>query len=131
MRMSLISRGLVALIGLLSLLSVYQHWFAVESLEQARGIKAIGAIGAANIRADIGGLFLAIGAFALIAAWKRDTNWLLATWLLPALALLGRFVSASIDGLSPRVIEPMVIEAIVLAILGAIYLYWKKVPEGL
>lgn len=129
--MSRISRGLVTLIGLLSLLSVYQHWFAVESLSEARGINAIGAIGAANIRADIGGLFLAIGLFALIAAWKRDTNWLLATWLLPALALLGRFVSASIDGLSPRVIEPILVEIIVLATLGAIYLYWKKVPEGL
>jgi hypothetical protein len=129
--MSLITRGLVALIGMLSLLSVYQHWFVVESLEQARGIKTIGAIGAANIRADIGGLFLAIVVFALIAAWKRDTNWLLATWLLPALALLGRFVSASIDGFSPRVLEPIVVEALVLAILGAIYLYWKKVPEGL
>jgi hypothetical protein len=129
--MSLITRGLVALIGMLSLLSVYQHWFVVESLEQARGIKAIGAIGAANIRADIGGLFLAIGLFALIAAFKRDATWLLATLLLPALALTGRFVSAAIDGLSPRVVEPMVVEAIVLAILGAIYLYWKKAPEGL
>lgn len=88
-------------------------------------------MGAANMRADIGGLFLAIGLFALIAALRRDTNWLLATWLLPALALLGRFVSAANDGLSPRTIEPILFEIVVLAILGAIYLYWKKVPEGL
>ena len=129
--MILFSRALVALIGLLSLLSVFQHWFAVETLVDARGIQTIGAIGAANIRADIGGLFLAIGVFAFIAAWKRSTTWLLATWLLPALALLGRFVSLGIDGISPRVIEPMVIEAIVLTILGAVYVYWKKLPEGL
>jgi Sec-independent protein secretion pathway component TatC len=129
--MILFSRALVALIGTLSLLSVFQHWFAVETLVDARGIQTIGAIGAANIRADIGGLFLAIGVFAFIAAWQRSTTWLLATWLLPALALLGRFISLGIDGISARVIEPMVIEAVVLTILGAVYVYWKKLPEGL
>lgn len=126
-----VSRILVAITGLLSLTALNQHWFGVASLETARGIKAIGAIGAANIRADIGGLFLAIGVFALVAAWKRSATWLLATWMLPALALLGRFVSLAIDGVGPRVIEPMVVEAIILALLGGIYLYWKKAPEGL
>jgi hypothetical protein len=129
--MLLISRGLVGVIGLLSLTSVYQHWFAVDSLAATRGIDVLGDIGAANIRADIGGLFLAIAVFALIAAWKRSKTWLLATWLLPAIALLGRLVSVAIDGLSPRVIEPMIVEAVVLTILGSIYLYWKKTPEGL
>lgn len=126
-----VSRLLVAIFGLLSITAVNQHWFDVASLEAARGIKAIGAIGAANIRADIGGLFLAIGVFALVAAWKRSATWLLATWLLPALALLGRFISLAIDGIGPKVIEPMVVEAIILVLLGGIYLYWKKAPEGL
>jgi len=126
-----VSRLLVAIIGLLSITAVNQHWFDVASLEAARGIKAIGAIGAANIRADIGGLFLAIGVFALVAAWKRSATWLLATWLLPALALLGRFISLILDGIGPKVIEPMVVEAIILVLLGGIYLYWKKAPEGL
>lgn len=125
------SRILVAIIGLLSLLSVYTHWFDVASLAKTRGIAATGAMGAANIRADIGGLFLAIALFAFIAAWKRSPSWLLATWLLPACALLGRFVSLAIDGAGPNIVEPMVVEAIILAILGSIYFYWKKVPEGL
>lgn len=129
--MILFSRALVALFGLLSLLSVFQHWFAVETLVEARGIQTVGGIGAANIRADIGGLFLAIGMFAFIAAWKRSTMWLLATWLLPALALLGRIISLGIDGSSPRVFEPMAVEAVVLTLLGGVYLYWKKLPEGL
>lgn len=129
--MMTVSRIMVAIIGLLSITALGQHWFDVESLETARGIKALGAIGAANIRADIGGLFLAIGVFAIIAAWKRSPTWLLATWLLPALALLGRFVSLAIDGAGPQVIEPMVVEAIILTILGGIYFYWKKAPEGL
>lgn len=129
--MLFVSRILVAIIGLLSLFSVYQHWFDVKSLVESRGIETVGAIGAANIRADIGGLFLAIGVFAFIAAWKRSSTWLAATWLLPALALLGRFVSLAFDGGSERVFEPIVVEAIVLTLLGGVYLYWKKVPEGL
>lgn len=129
--MMIVSRIFVAIIGLLSIIALGQHWFDIASLESARGIKTLGAIGAANIRADIGGLFLAIGVFAMIAAWKRSLTWLLATWLLPALALLGRFVSLAIDGAGPRVIEPMVVEAIILTILGSIYFYWRKAPEGL
>jgi hypothetical protein len=129
--MLVITRGLVALIGLLSLLSVYQHWFAVESLADVRGIKALGAVGAANIRADIGGMFLAIAVFAFVAAWKRSSVWLLAMLLLPAIAFLGRLVSAAMDGLSQKILEPMLIESVILTILGAIYLYWRKTPEGL
>lgn len=129
--MVLVSRLLVALIGLLSLFSVYQHWFDVASLANARGIEAVGTTGNANIRADIGGLFLAISVFAFVAAWKRSTTWLAATWLLPALALLGRLVSLALDGGSSRVYEPIVVEAIILSLLGGIYLYWKKLPEGL
>lgn len=129
--MVMFSRLVVGLIGLLSVFSVLQHWFAVETLAETRGIQTIGAIGAANIRADIGGLFLAIAVFALIAAWKRSPQWLLATWLLPALAFLGRIVSVGLDGIGPRVIEPMIVEVVILTILGGVYLYWKKLPEGL
>lgn len=125
------SRILVAIIGLLSLISVYQHWFDVASLADARGIKTVGAIGNANIRADIGGLFLAIAVFAFVAARKRSSTWLAATWLLPALALLGRFVSLALDGGSSSVFEPIVVEAVVLTLLGSVYVYWKKLPEGL
>lgn len=125
------SRILVAFIGLLSLSSVYQHWFDVASLANARGIEAVGAVGNANVRADIGGLFLAISVFAFVAAWKRSATWLAATWLLPALALLGRLVSLALDGGSSRVFEPIMFEAVILTLLGGIYLYWKKLPEGL
>ena len=125
------TRILVAIVGLLSLISVYQHWFDVTSLADARGITTIGAIGNANIRAGIGGLFLAIAVFAFVAAWKRSTTWLAATWLLPALALLGRLVSLALDGGSSRVFEPIVVEAVVLTLLGSVYLYWRKLPEGL
>ena len=51
---------MVGLIGVLSLLSAQQHWFGLETLVVQRGLQAVGDIGRTNIRADIGGLFLAI-----------------------------------------------------------------------
>lgn len=129
--MALISRILVGLIGLLSLLSVVQHWFRLETLVAERGLQVIGDIGRANMRADVGGIFLGIGLFALIAAWQQSRIWLSATILLVGGALLGRFVSIAIDGYSPRVGSPMIVEAVVIGILLFAYWTWGKKPEGL
>jgi hypothetical protein len=96
-----------------------------------RGLQAIGDIGRANIRADIGGIFLGIGLFAIIAAWQQSRIWLTATMLLVGGALLGRFVSVAIDGYSPRVGSPMAVEAAVIAMLFFAHWVWGKKPEGL
>ena len=129
--MILLSRALVCIIGLLSLLSVWPHWFNLDGLVVDRGIQAIGVIGRANIRADIGGIFLSIGLFSLVAAIQKSPQWLLAAILLTGGALFGRFVSVFQDGYSTRVGSPMLIEAAVIAIFLAAYRIWKKSPEGL
>jgi hypothetical protein len=129
--MALCSRILVGLIGLLSLFSAAQHWFGIEALVNERGLQAIGDVGRANMRADVGGIFVGIGLFAIMAAWKESRMWLSATILLVGGALLGRFISVAIDGYTPRVGAPMLIEAIVIAIFAFAYFWWGKKPEGL
>lgn len=129
--MQMIFRILIGLLGLLSLQGAWHHWFNVAALADERGMKALGDIGQANIRADVGGIFLAIGILALIAAWKQSRQWLLAAILVVSSALAGRFVSIAIDGYSQRVMQPITIEAIVLAVLLGGYFVWKKAPEGL
>ena len=129
--MAYFTRFLIALIGLLALLAVAQHWFEVDALVAERGLQGVGDIGRANIRADVGGLFLAISVFNLIAAIRQDRTWLLASLLLTACALLGRFVSVGFDGYSARVGSPMLVEAIVIAIYLFAWWSWKKKPEGL
>jgi hypothetical protein len=129
--MLLASRIWVSIIGLLSILTVLPHWFRVEGLVDERGVQALGLIGRANVRADMGGMFLAIGILALIASYKRSTSWLLATIIVVASALLGRFVSIGLDGYEQRVLEPIVVEVIVLTLLAVAYRLWKKMPEGL
>jgi hypothetical protein len=129
--MMFVSRAVVCMIGLLSLLSVGQHWFRIESLLAERGLSVAGDIGRANIRADIGGLFLAISMFCIFAAVRSSKTALLAAIALIGSALLGRFVSIAIDGGSQRVYSPMAIEAASITILLVVFRSWKKMPEGL
>lgn len=129
MRLSM--RIFVALIGIMALLGVNPHWFKLQEIADGRGIEAIGAIGRANVRADVGGLFLAIALLALIAAAKQSRTWLLAAMLVVGSALFGRFVSVAIDGYVARVGPPMLTEAAVIAIFAIAYWAWGKKPEGL
>lgn len=129
--MALVSRILVGLIGIMALLGVGPHWFRLQHLPIERGMQALGDIGRANVRADVGGLFLAIALFAFIAAAKQSRTWALAAMLLVGSALAGRFVSLAIDGFGPRVGAPIAIEAGVVAIFALAYWSWGKKPEGL
>lgn len=129
--MILISRVIVAFIGLFALLGVGQHWFSLDVVAAERGMQAVGNIGRANLRADVGGLFLGVSCLTLFAAVRKNQSALLAAALLLMATLLGRFVSIAIDGYSARVAPPIIIEAIVIAILLLAYRAWDKKPEGL
>lgn len=129
--MRFLMRIIVAWIGILALLGVHPHWFKLEKVASERGIEAIGAIGRANVRADVGGLFLAIALLALVAAAKQSRTWMLAAILVVSSALFGRFVSVAIDGYSARVGPPILTEAAVIAIFTFAYWSWGKKPEGL
>jgi hypothetical protein len=128
--MLLASRAWVTFLGLLSILSVIPHWLGLEALAAERGVEASGIIGRANVRADMGGIFLAIGILALIASYTRSTIWLLATILVPACALLGRFASLLLDGYEPAVLPPIVIEVVVIASLAFAYRLWTRAAAG-
>jgi len=129
--MIILSRILVAIIGLIALLGVGQHWFDLDAVAAERGMQAIGDIGRANIRADVGGLFLGISALTLFAAIRQHQGAILSAALLLVATLFGRFVSIAIDGYSAPVAPPMIVEAILIAILLFVYRAWGKKPEGL
>jgi len=129
--MIILSRILVAIIGLIALLGVGQHWFDLDAVAAERGMQAIGDIGRANVRADVGGLFLGISALTLFAAIRQHQGAILAAALLLVATLFGSFVSIAIDGYSAPVAPPMIVEAILIAILLFVYRAWGKKPEGL
>jgi hypothetical protein len=129
--MIIVSRILVAIIGVIALLGVGQHWFDLDAVAIERGMQAVGDIGRANLRADVGGLFLGISGLTLFAAVRQHQGAILAAIVLLGATLIGRFVSIAIDGYSAPVAPPMIVEAVLIAILLFVYRAWGKKPEGL
>ena len=129
--MIILTRILVAAIGVIALLGVGQHWFDLDAVAAERGMQAVGDIGRANLRADVGGLFLGISGLTLFAAVRQHQGAILAALVLLGAALFGRFLSIAIDGYSAPVAPPMIVEAIIIAILIFAYRAWGKKPEGL
>lgn len=82
-------------------------------------ITPIGSQGLATIRADFPGFFLTGGGFALWGAWMRYAEELRVPIVLLSIALFGRFVSLIWDGVGPSAFPPMILEAVMIAILVA------------
>lgn len=132
MALSRIWAILVGIVGLLSILTAFQHWFQLDVVAAQRGIESSTVAGNANIRADVGGLFLAIGLFMLIAAWKRSRQWALAALVLILSALIGRLISLTIDGAGSGIWPPILVELLFAAMMFVASRLWTgKTPEGL
>lgn len=82
-------------------------------------ITPVGSQGLATIRADFPGFFLTGGGFALWGAWMRYAEELRVPIVLLSIALFGRFVSLIFDGAGPSALPPMILEAVMIAILVA------------
>ncbi|MDQ0464289.1 hypothetical protein QO010_002070 [Caulobacter ginsengisoli] len=117
--MKLVIRGLVGLAGVLALLLALQFWLNPALPAGRLGISPIGALGLATIRADMAGFFGAAGAFALFAAIRAEGKWLTAPLLMIAIALTGRVITVAVQGWSPELGLPMIVEAVLLALFAA------------
>lgn len=110
-------RLIVGVIGVLALLVAARLWIGPETPAAALGLKADGLLGLATLRADVGGFFAAGGLFALAGAIRGEGRLLTPPALLLGLALAGRLVTVAMDGYVPAMLPPMVIEAVLVAIL--------------
>jgi hypothetical protein len=107
-------RGLVGLFGVLGLLIALLLWLNPAGPAGKLGIEAMGPLGLATIRADMAGFFGAVGVLALWSAIKSDAKTLTAPLLLVALALTGRVITVAVSGLTPDMVQPIVIEAVLV-----------------
>ena len=112
-------RGLVGLLGVLGLLIALQLWLNPAGPAAKLGVQAMGPLGLATIRADMGGFFGAVGILAVWAAFKGQGKVLTAPLLLVALALTGRVIAVAMDGLTPDMVQPMVTEAVLVVAFAA------------
>ncbi len=125
------SRVYVGFIGLFSMWSVVYYWYSFDLVFAERGMQAVSDLGRANVRADVGGFFLAVSCFTIFAALRKDRNALVPAIVLFSASLMGRLISVAIDGNNSDVETYIIIEANVIALLCGAYFAWGKKPEGL
>ena len=124
--MANLPRILVALAALFFLFMGVQFWFALDGAAQSFGLTPDGLIGRASIRADVGGLFIGGALIMAHAAWKQCAMCAGAAATIIGVALTGRFVPILLDGMPSGGVPPMVVEAVMVAILLWARASWKR-----
>ena len=122
-------RLLVGVLGLLSVATAARIWVDPAAAAAQMGLLVNGALGQATLRADVAGLFAAIGGLSLVGAVKGDGRWLLAPLCLVIAALSGRLLNLVLAGVSPEQAPPIVIEVLIALVLGLAFRTMK--PSGL
>jgi hypothetical protein len=123
--MQLVHRILLALAGVVSILTALRLWFAMGAMLTQFGIAPLNLVGRQTVRADMGGLFLGIGVFAVMAAWKRSAAWAFGGMVLTLGAIAGRFAGVLTDGAGPGVWPPIIVEAVIIALFAQAWRNWK------
>lgn len=127
--MRIVLRGLVGIVALFNIAIGVGFLLAPARLGAAFFLSTIGTQGFATLRADFPGFFIAGGGFALMGAWRYRRAPLLVPVALIGIALVGRFVSLAVDGIGPAAIQPMAVEAVMLALLLAAYRQFDRSPR--
>ncbi len=119
--MVIIPRILVGLAALGSLILALGLWLGMEQVIPALGISttdlAGGLVGRATVRADIAGLFGGMGICMLIAVIRGNVQWVNAVLVFVGVAITGRFVGLLTDGGGNAVIQPIIVEAVIIGLL--------------
>lgn len=111
-------RVVLALAGAFFLLIAIRFWMTPETVAAQFALTPVGGLGLATLRADMGGFFAASALFALAAAILDRASLLIAPLLMVALALGGRVLTIAVSGYAPDMLEPMVVEAVLVVLFA-------------
>ena len=114
-------RILVGVLGLLSVAMAARIWVDPSAAAAQMGLLVNGPLGQATLRADVAGLFAAIGGLSVFGALKGDGRWLLAPLCLVVAALAGRLLNLALAGFTVEQAPPILIEVLIVLILGAAF----------
>lgn len=117
--MRVVLRILVGVVGLLGLLIALAVWANPAGPAEKFGLELIGGLGHASMRADFAGFFAGAGILSLAAAMRGDARLLTAPLLLVTVALAGRVLTAGLEGFTPDMATPMIVEAVLICVFGA------------
>lgn len=111
------ARIAVALAGLFSLAMGAMAILTPVDLGNALGLAAQSPLGLNALRADMGSFFLASALACGLALFAGRPNWLLGAAALYGLAVTGRFIGIIVEGPPPGVLQPVIIELVMVALL--------------
>jgi hypothetical protein len=114
-----IVRIVIGLIGAFAIFMAVRFWIDPVGAGAGLGISGQGILGVATLRADFGSIFAVAAILSLAGAIRNDGRFLTAPILLFATALLGRFLTVFLSGLTPSEVQPMVVEAVLVVLLAA------------
>lgn len=117
--MKLVLRIVLGLAGLVFVVMGLAFWANPATPAAHLGIEAASALGTSSLRADMAAFFGVAGGLTLLAAVRSNARLLTAPLLMIAIALTGRIITVIVDGYTPDMMQPMVIEAVLLALLAA------------
>ena len=116
--MQMVVRIVVGLAGLLSLVLAARFFQSPATLAATLGVASLGELGTATLRGDFGGFFGVCGIFALAAAIRNSAALVTVPLLAIAIAITGRIVSYTLDGGGTVVLQPMLVELVLLVVFG-------------
>jgi hypothetical protein len=114
--------ALTVLVGLVALLMLplgVQWMFSPGETAEGFGITLIGQDALSTARGDLGGMFLAGAAMAVIGLVTGNATWLRALALLLGMIALGRVVGFAQEGMGPEGTRAFVAEILMCAVLLA------------
>lgn len=117
--MKLLIRLLTAVLGIVALLLVALLWMNPDGNAQTLGLTPNGPVGRAALRADLAGLFLALGIFSLTAAAYQQAAAAKTALILTATVLVGRVINLAASGMAPALLPPVALEVVMIAVYYA------------
>ncbi len=115
--MNAVLRGLIGLVGLFNLILGLGFLFTPARTAAPFFLTADNIQGLATLRADFSGFFILAAACAFYGAWKQYAAPLLVPMALFSIAILGRSIGLVLDGVTSTAFTPMIVEAVMIAIL--------------
>src|SRR6185436_2998865 len=124
--LSIIARAMLALLGAGALFTAASAWYDPEAVGAGLCLAAVGELGLATLRGDIGTLFGSSGAFMLAAAALGDRRLIVVPLIFTGVGLTGRTLSLAVGEYAPALVPPMLVEAITIVVLVAAYVMLER-----
>jgi len=125
----LVSRLVVTAVALVFAVVGFGFWSAPDHAALRFGLEATGAAGAVSLRADLGGLFIAMAALSAAALWTGRAAWAIAVAGILTSIVIGRSIGWIADGVPTGDAQSLAIELVAIAAL-AVFAHRTTPAEG-